>query len=231
MTPARYARIRQMLAARQTDLTVCLDSVHKPHNLAAILRTCDAVGIHQLHRVWDLPERIRKGTSVGSELWVQQCHHPSTEAALDTLQARGLQIVVTHLSPTAQDFRSLDYTRPTAVMFGQEKYGVSEAVVARADAHISIPMLGMVQSLNVSVAAALVLYEAQRQRQLAGLYDTPSLSEEVCQQILFARGHPRLYALCQAKQLALPHIDAHGQIKASACWWTAMGATPANPPG
>ncbi len=226
MSPERYQRIRKMLAKRQTDLTVCLENVHKPHNVSAVVRTCDAIGIHRVHTVWEEKYKLRGGTAVGSQQWVRQTNHENIGDALTHLKGQGMQVLVTHLSDKAVDFREIDYTKPTAILFGQEKYGVTDEAIAMADQDIVIPMLGMVQSLNVSVAAALVLYEAQRQREIAGLYKQQHLSEQTCQEILFEGGYPRLYRMCQQKGIAYPPIDEHGQIAADDSWWQQMQLTP-----
>ncbi|GAB3024697.1 tRNA (guanosine(18)-2'-O)-methyltransferase TrmH [Bowmanella dokdonensis] len=222
MTPERYRRIRQMLAMRQPDLTVCLERVHKPHNLAAMMRNCDAAGAHHVHVVWNTRHEIRTGTSVGAQNWLKLHSHKSTADALASLKTQGMQVLVTHLSEQAVDFRRIDYTRPTAIWFGQERTGATPEAVAAADQQIIIPMLGMTQSLNVSVAGALILYEAQRQRQLAGLYNQPRLEEAECQRILFEGGYPKLKTLCRIKGLDYPQIDDEGQILASDAWWQRM---------
>ncbi len=227
MSPERYRRIREVLRQRQTDLTVCLENVHKPHNVSAIVRTCDAIGIHRVHTVWDERNKLRGGTAMGSQQWVRTTNHETIGDAAQTLKSQGMQILVTNLSATAVDFRDIDYTRPTAILFGQERYGVSDEAIALADQDIVIPMVGMVQSLNVSVAAALVLYEAQRQRQIAGLYDNPTLPDEECQRLLFEGGYPRLQKMCKRKGLAYPPIDEEGHIVASDAWWQQLQVTPA----
>lgn len=222
MTPERYQRIRDMLAKRQTDLTVCLERVHKPHNVSAVVRTCDAVGIHKVHTVWEDLYSFRSGTAMGSQHWVQVQTHRQIEHAIGHLKQQGMQVLVTNLSDHAVDYREIDYTQPTAVIFGQEKYGVTDEAIAMADQDIKIPMVGMVQSLNVSVAAALVLYEAQRQRQLAGLYDVQHLSEEECQRVLFEGGYPTLTKVCKQKGIPYPPIDDAGRIDAAEDWWQQM---------
>lgn len=228
MSPERYRRIREVLSRRQTDLTVCLEDVHKPHNVAAILRTCDAAGIHKLSVIWDTKAQIRRGTSKGSHLWVKRQVHDNITDAVTTFQQEDMQVLVTHLSDDAVDFREIDYTKPTAIILGQEKTGASDTAIAASDKRITIPMLGMVQSLNVSVAAALILYEAQRQRELAGLYTHPrnALSEDAIQALLFERGHPTLWKHCQKKGLAYPQINEAGEVVASEDWWKKMQLTP-----
>ncbi|WP_026376570.1 tRNA (guanosine(18)-2'-O)-methyltransferase TrmH [Aestuariibacter salexigens] len=222
MSPERYQRIRSMLAQRQTDLTVLMEEVHKPHNVSAVIRTCDAVGIHRVHAVWDEKTKLRKGTALGSQLWVKTQSHDTIADAVSHLKDQGMQVLVTHLSPAAVDFREVDYTKPTAILLGQEKEGATEEALALADQDIVIPMVGMVQSLNVSVAAATVLYEAQRQRQAAGMYGNQHVPESECQALLFEGGHPVLFKQCVKKGLPFPHIDENGQVVADEKWWQAM---------
>ncbi|EPR3509703.1 tRNA (guanosine(18)-2'-O)-methyltransferase TrmH [Serratia marcescens] len=228
MSPERYARICEMLATRQPDLTVCLEQVHKPHNVSAIIRTADAVGVHQVHAVWPTTRmRTLVSSAAGSNSWVSVKTHRSIGDAVGHLKAQGMQILATHLSARAVDFREVDYTRPTCVLLGQEKTGITEEALALADQDIVIPMIGMVQSLNVSVASALILYEAQRQRQNAGLYrrDNSMLDEEEQQRLLFEGGYPVLANVAKRKGLPRPQIDEQGQVIASAEWWAAMQAT------
>ncbi|AKL41652.1 tRNA guanosine-2'-O-methyltransferase [Serratia marcescens] len=217
-----------MLATRQPDLTVCLEQVHKPHNVSAIIRTADAVGVHQVHAVWPTTRmRTLVSSAAGSNSWVSVKTHRSIGDAVGHLKAQGMQILATHLSARAVDFREVDYTRPTCVLLGQEKTGITEEALALADQDIVIPMIGMVQSLNVSVASALILYEAQRQRQNAGLYrrDNSMLDEEEQQRLLFEGGYPVLANVAKRKGLPRPQIDEQGQVVASAEWWAAMQAT------
>lgn len=168
MTPERERRIREMLARRQPDLTVVMDRVHKPHNLAAIARSCDAVGVAELHAVPlpGEPARLESDKAAsGAGKWVTLREHPDIDAAYRHLRKRGMRIYAAHDGLGAVDFRSIDYTQPTAIAVGAELDGLSEAAVEAADSAISIPMMGMTRSLNVSVATAVILYEAQRQRE------------------------------------------------------------------
>ena len=125
MNPERFARIRQMLAMRQPDLTVCLEEVHKPHKLAAMIRTCDAVGIPEVHAVWPQQMRTRNNAAKGSQYWVKLNRHETIEEAVGALRQQGMQILATHLCAQAVDFRDIDYTRPTAILLGAEKHGIS----------------------------------------------------------------------------------------------------------
>ena len=219
MSPERYARIRDFLSLRQPSLTLCLEQLHKPHNVSAIVRSCDAVGVYEVHAVWDKKPDIRKSTAMGSENWVYTKEHLCIEDAVSHLKTQKMQVLVTNLSENAVDFRDIDYTLPTAIILGQEKHGATQEAIAAADQDIIIPMVGMVRSLNVSVAAALILYEAQRQRQLAGMYNIQQLTEKACQKMLFEGGFPKLREVCDRKGLPYPHIDTNGHIDADKIWW------------
>ena len=214
-----------MLATRQPDLTVCLEQVHKPHNVSAIIRTADAVGVHQVHAVWPTTRmRTLVSSAAGSNSWVSVKTHPTIGDAVGHLKAQGMQILATNLSARAVDFREVDYTRPTCVLLGQEKTGITEEALALADRDIIIPMIGMVQSLNVSVASALILYEAQRQRQNAGMYrrENSTLPESEQQRLLFEGGYPVLANVSRRKGLPYPHVNQQGEIEADAAWWATM---------
>ena len=176
----RLQRIENTLAHKQPTLQVFLDDVHSSQNLSAILRSCDGVGVLDLyyHTSDNLDLRIHKTITQGAHRWVNSTRMDTTERIkfLKEKQKEGYQLVVTHLSAESVSYQELDYTKPTVFVLGNEKEGVSEKVIALADEVIIIPMRGMVQSLNVSVATALLLYEAQRQLENAGKYTTPQLS-------------------------------------------------------
>lgn len=225
MNIERYQRIQQVLKARQPDLTLCLEEVHKPNNVSAVIRTADATGLHKIHAVWpDKKMRTLAHTSAGARNWVEVDTHDTIGDAVSELKNQGMQVLVTHLSDSAVDFREIDYTKPTAIILGGEKNGITQQALDLADQDIIIPMVGMVQSLNVSVASALILYEAQRQRQAAGMYDREKslLPEQTIQRIIFERGHPVLAKVAKRKGLPYPELDHVGQIVADEAWWQAM---------
>ncbi|BAJ04051.1 tRNA (guanosine(18)-2'-O)-methyltransferase TrmH [Shewanella violacea] len=223
MSPERLARINEMLDNRQPDLTLCLDRVHKTNNIAAVIRTADAVGIHQVHAVWpDIEMRVSGNTASGSQQWVKTIKHYHMDDAVQAFRAQDMQILATNFSADAVDFREIDYTRPTVIILGNEHDGVSPEGIAAADQHIIIPMIGMVQSLNVSVASALIMYEAQRQRQVAGMYGTRKLDDDYCQIKLFEQGHPIYAKACTRKNIPYPKVDHLGEIVADDIWWAKM---------
>ena len=159
-----------------------LDNVHSSQNLSAIIRSCDAVGVLDIY--YSSPEnetlRIHKTITQGAHRWTRRYRIETKDKTsfLKQKKAQGFQVVVTHLEERAVSFREVDYTKPTLLVMGNEKEGVSPEVIALADEVIVIPMQGMIQSLNVSVATALILYEAQRQLEVVGAYDAPMLSQE-----------------------------------------------------
>ena len=135
-----------------------------------------------------------------------------------------MQILATHLSDNAVDFREIDYTRPTCILMGQEKTGITQEALALADQDIIIPMIGMVQSLNVSVASALILYEAQRQRQNAGMYlrENSMLPEAEQQRLLFEGGYPVLAKVAKRKGLPYAYRMFYGHSSGSLSIRTSM---------
>jgi tRNA (guanosine-2'-O-)-methyltransferase len=228
MNAQRYARILEMLASRQHDLTVCMEQVHKPHNVSAVIRTADAVGVHEVHAVWPGSRmRTMVSSAAGSNSWVQVKTHRTIAEAVGHLKGQGMQILATHLSAKAVDFREVDYTRPTCILMGQEKTGITQEALDLADRDIIIPMIGMVQSLNVSVASALILYEAQRQRQNAGMYQRQqsTLDYHEQQRLLFEGGYPVLARVAKHKGLPYPVINDVGEVVADADWWATMQAS------
>ncbi|PSO47411.1 MAG: tRNA (guanosine(18)-2'-O)-methyltransferase TrmH [Cyanobacteria bacterium SW_9_44_58] len=211
--PRRYHRLRNVLNRRQTDLTVLLEDVNKPHNFSAIIRTCDAVGVFSAHAVYEQGKvPAFSETAQGSQKWVNIHSHPDLQTAATHLKRRDFTIYAAHLSEKAVDYCTPDYTRPSAILFGAEKWGVSEEAMALADQAIYIPMLGMVQSLNVSVAAAVILFEAQRQRLAAGYYDQVRLDSETYHRTLFQWAYPELAAAYDKAGKPYPRLGDDGQI-------------------
>ncbi|MFC1688803.1 tRNA (guanosine(18)-2'-O)-methyltransferase TrmH [Pseudomonadota bacterium] len=213
MTDRRREKIEAVLADRQPDLTVLAEHLHKPRNLSAIVRTCDAVGINEVHAVpGEEGLAIHWKTSQGAEKWMKVRAHDDLESACRYLKDGGFQLVAAHLSDTAVDYRDLDYTGPTALMVGTELFGVSEQALAFADRQVRIPMKGMTQSLNVSVACAVVLYEAMRQREIAGLYGRLRLGPATLDPQRFEWLHPAVARYCRERGLDYPELDEDGEI-------------------
>jgi len=183
----RIARIDDLLSKKQPDLQVMLDNVHSSQNLSAIIRSADAVGVLDIYYSTKENEtlRIHKTITQGAHRWTHRyrMNDDHKVAFLKEKKEQGFQVVVTHLDERSVSFRDIDYTKPTLLVMGNEKEGVSAEIVKLADEVIIIPMQGMVQSLNVSVATGLILYEAQRQREIAGRYDTSALTHEKKEEI------------------------------------------------
>ena len=187
ITERRYRRIIESLKRRQPTFELFLDDVHDGHNLSAILRSFEAVGGLRLFyaRREDKPVKLHKTIAQGAQRWVR-VRRIGWEERLDFLRNKkreGMPLVAARLSERAIDFREVDYTRPTLLIVGNEKEGISTETAALADMEAVIPMHGMVQSLNVSVATTLFLYEMERQRSAAGMYDEPQLPLEEIERI------------------------------------------------
>lgn len=212
MRAERLQRLIATLDRRQPDLTLLAENTHKPHNVAAMIRTCDAVGTCAMHIVADQPLARHRLTTAGSRKWVRLQRHRRLDAACVALQEAGFSLLAAHQSPRARDFREIDYTRRVAIVVGSELWGVTATAARLADEHIAIPMQGMVSSLNVSVAAALVLYEALRQREAAGLYDRSRLDPHLYRAMLFEWAYPRIARRCRARGRPYPQLDATGAV-------------------
>lgn len=179
-TLQRIERVERLLALRQPDLRVVLEGVAIAHNASAVIRTCDAAGILHLDLVSPNPELlgINKAISTRAEKWVDVHIHKSIGDCLLPLREKGFKVAVTHLDKDAISYTDLDYTQPLAVVFGSESEGVSRETLELADLRVRIPMLGMVQSLNLSVSVGVILYEAMKQRRARGFFDRRRLSDE-----------------------------------------------------
>jgi tRNA (guanosine-2'-O-)-methyltransferase len=224
MTPERFEKLKRTLDLRQPDLTLLTEQIHKPRNIAALVRTSDAVGIHELNMVWPWDKhRPYSGTAMGSDRWVDIVRHESMPNAIDSLQSKGYMVYAAHLSDTAVDYRDVDYTLPCAILLGNEKKGVSDSSAAKVDKHIVIPMMGMVESFNVSVAAAIILAEAQRQRAAAGLYDKVRLDADTYSQTFFRWAHPTVAKYCHQNNLSYPAINEEdGEIVNPSAWYASV---------
>lgn len=176
MTPERTDKFRKVVACRQPNLTVVLENVHDPHNIGAVLRSCDAVGIQQIFVLYTEPHLakeefiIGKRTSSGARHWVDVHYYTRPDACFSHVREICDQVFATQLGVESKPLHTLDFTRSTALIFGNERDGVSEEVLKFTDGNFLIPQVGMVESLNISVACAVSLYEAFRQRFDAGFY-------------------------------------------------------------
>lgn len=181
MTPERRNRIETVLAHRQPGLTVVLENVFDPHNVSAVMRSCDAVGIQEIYVLnTKIPRHKNWGSRSSSSAakWLTVHQFEDADLCIAALRKRYSRILTTHLSADAVSLYGLDLTLSTALVFGNEHAGVSEELRAAADGNFIIPQVGMIQSLNISVACAVTVYEAFRQKQAAGHFAQKQLSPE-----------------------------------------------------
>ncbi len=180
ITPLREAKIRAALAKKQPTLTLVLENIHDPHNISAVLRSCDAVGIVDVCLVYyggqEFPA-LSKKSSAGARKWIDLRVFATVEECFSGLRREGRAIYTTHLAQGSTSLYDLNLTQPVALVFGNEHSGVSEEAVRLGDGNFLIPQVGMIQSLNISVACAVTVYEAFRQRTAAGMYDAPQFTE------------------------------------------------------
>jgi tRNA (guanosine-2'-O-)-methyltransferase len=213
MSPERFRKLTATLDQRQPDLSLVMEGVHKPHNLSAVVRSCDAVGIFEVHATSEHKQvRLAQKTAGGNRRWMPVLTHVSLDAAYKHLRNSGFTILAAHADPAAADFRSVDYTQKVALVLGGERKGLSEAAANDADRCITIPTQGMTGSLNVSVAAAVILFEAQRQRLAAGLYSERRLDADTYRETLLQWVHPKVAEYCDAHGIERPELDGSGNL-------------------
>lgn len=179
-SPGRVMRMENALRQRQQDLTVILANIHDPHNVSAIYRSCDAFGVAKVHLYYTNTPFPALGlkSSASARKWVETERHKNADEMFSSLHGQGIRILATSFSERSKSLWDWDFLLPTAIIFGNEHSGVERELVERADGELSIPMHGLIQSLNVSVAAAVVLAEAARQREKAGYYEKSRMPEE-----------------------------------------------------
>ena len=187
MTPERRARLLAVLNKRQSDLTVVLENVFDPHNISAVMRTCDAVGVQEVYVLnTKIPRHKKFGarSSSSAAKWLSVYQFTDAGACFNALRQKYDRILTTHLSSDAVNLYDIDFTGRIALVFGNEHSGVSEEIRTMADGNFIIPQVGIIKSLNISVACAVTLYEAQRQKKLAGHYDACHLPEGQLNELL-----------------------------------------------
>ncbi len=181
MTPARHEKLTQVLRRRQSDLTVVLENVFDPHNISAVMRTCDAVGVQEIFILnTKIPRHKKFGarSSSSAAKWLTVHSFEDATRCFEEIRRRYERVLTTHLGESSAGLYELDLTRPTALVFGNEHSGVSEEIRALADGNFLIPQAGIIQSLNISVACAVTLYEAYRQKEQAGHYFRDDLGSD-----------------------------------------------------
>lgn len=179
-TEKRVSRLNEVLSKRQPTLTVILENINDPHNLSACLRSCDATGIMEVNLLYHGTQKepkISATSSATAKKWVKINKFYSVEECYAEMRRQGKKIYTTMLTANSKSIYELDLTQPVALVFGNEHAGVSQQAVDSADGNFLMPQVGMIESLNISVAVAVSVYEAFRQRYVAGMYDRPQLDE------------------------------------------------------
>lgn len=173
MTQEREAKIKRVLSLRQPDITVVMENIHDPHNISAVMRTCDAVGVQEifvLNNSIKKHKKFGKKSSASAEGWLTIHQYEDTAACMHAIKQKYSKIYATHLGVQSSSLYQLNLAESVALVFGNEHAGVTEECLSYCDGNFIIPQVGMVQSLNISVACAVTLYEAYRQREIAGYY-------------------------------------------------------------
>ena len=185
-TLKRMHRIRSVLELRQKDLTLVLANIHDPHNVSAILRSCDAFGVPLVHLYYTNEVFPKPGgkSSASARKWVDLERHDDARTMVRGLRQKGYQIFCADLDKNAVSISDCDFTKPTAIVLGNEHRGVDSEILDLVPDRVCIPMQGMIQSLNVSVAAAVFLYEAWRQRTAKGMYAEPSFDPRTLENMI-----------------------------------------------
>ena len=215
LLPRRYERLKSVLNKRMSNLTVLIENVEKPHNLSAIIRSCDAVGILEAYAIFNKEKYLTfNSTAQGSQKWVQLNQYKETTKAIKVLKSKGFKLYGTNLDPTSIDYRECNFKGATAFILGAEKWGISEEAASLVDEHIHIPMRGMVESLNVSVAASALLFEALRQRQVANIIPESGegMSQETYKKKIFEWSYPEVAEWCKSEGREYPDINEKGEI-------------------
>jgi tRNA (guanosine-2'-O-)-methyltransferase len=180
MTPERHHKLTSVLNKRQSDIAIVMENVFDPHNISAVMRTCDAVGVQDIYILnTKIPRHKKWGAKSSSSAakWLTVHQYENAGECFAELRKNYSTILTTHLSSDAADLHSIDFTKSIALVFGNEHSGVSDEIRALADGNFIIPQVGIIQSLNISVACAVTLYEAFRQKNNAGQYNQKSLDD------------------------------------------------------
>ena len=178
MTSERREKLLNVLHKRQTNLTVVLENVFDPHNVSAVMRTCDSVGIQDLYilnNIIPLPKKWGFRSSSTANKWLTIHEFTDPQECMKALRKTYKKILTTHLGSDSVGLYDIDFTGSIALIFGNERQGVSEEIRALSDGNFVIPQVGIIRSLNISVACAVTIYEAYRQKNLAGHYHQQSL--------------------------------------------------------
>jgi tRNA (guanosine-2'-O-)-methyltransferase len=193
----RVQLMKQVIANKQFNLTVLLENVHDAHNIGAVLRSCESVGIQEVYLLYtdkdlyDKRLKLGKRTSSGARKWLDVFLYNEINSCIQDIRARYKRLLGAYVSEKAVPLYGLDLVDNVALVFGNEKDGISEELLACLDGKFQIPQVGFVKSLNISVACAVSLYEAMRQRMLAGLYNNPFNEQDIRHSQLYSAYYDR----------------------------------------
>lgn len=191
MQQKRIQKFKDVVSKRQPSITVILENVHDQHNIGAVMRTCDSIGIMEIFVLQSNPKysasniTLGKRTSAGTRKWVDVHFYTNLEQCFAHVRSKYEHIYATHLDTDSKSLYDLDLASSVALLFGNEAFGVSEEALKNCDGNFIIPQMGFVQSLNISVACAVSLYEAYRQRDVKGMYDKNAPLEQAQQEALY----------------------------------------------
>lgn len=186
MTSERLQKIESVLSKRQNDITVVLENVNDPHNISAVMRSCDAIGIQEIYILnTKIPAYEKWGSRSSSSAmkWLTIYQFANAKECFEVIKKKHSHILTTSLTTGAVSLYDLDLTRSVALVFGNEHDGVSDEIKKLADGNFAIPQVGMIRSLNISVACAVTLYEALRQRTIGGQYNKPTLDKKTYEEL------------------------------------------------
>ena len=211
----RFDRIKSVLNKRMSDLTILIENVEKPHNLSAIIRSCDAVGVLEAYAIFNKEKYLTfNSTAQGSQKWIKLHLFSKTKEAINTLKRKGFNLYGTNLNSKSIDYKECNFEGPTAFVLGAEKWGITQEAATLVDENIHIPMRGMVESLNVSVAASTLLFEALRQRQVANIIPElgEGMSKEIYKEKIFEWAYPEVANWCKSEGKKYPELNERGEI-------------------
>ena len=190
MHPRRLEKLKRMVSLSQLDFSVCLENVHDPHNISAVMRSCDAVGIREIYilstdpNLQELEFAPGKRSASGSSKWVSTVIFHELEPCVQAIKKKYDRLLTTHLGLPAQDLYEINLVPPCCLVFGNEKDGLSQDMMEHSDGNFIIPHMGMVPSLNISVACAISLFESMRQRRVAGKYQEDQITTKEKQMLI-----------------------------------------------
>lgn len=188
LTENRKAKFLEILKARTNHFTVAIEDVYQMHNTSAVMRSCDVFGLQELHVVEQkYGKKIDSQIAMGAQKWVDVFQYPSNQSCLKALKAKGYQIVATTPHVDSCLLEDFDISKKSALFFGTERDGLSEEVMSQADCFLKIPMVGFTESLNISVAAAIILQNLTNRLRNSNMCWKLTEAEIFCKQIDWTR--------------------------------------------